>query len=514
MRHLIFVLLFLAAPLAAWAEGRVALLVGNSRYDLASLSLKNPANDVAAMAETLRGIGFEVTELFDADGAEMDIALLKFTAAMQGAEVGLFYYGGHGVEVDGENYLIAADFTEVSTGLSNAALSISKVRQAMGAAAPKVGLVILDACRNNPFAEAGVTAPGLARAQGALGMLIAFAAEPGKVAFDGAGDNSIFTQALLDNISADGIEVRIMLGRVRQQVAMVTNGGQAPLVEDGTIGENYLGSPQPDALAADAFASEMALWRVASTATETGPLQEYLETYPDGLFDSFARDRIAEMDRSANLSLANSTFADLVRSDPVRIGAALEELGYLPATEHTGAGLAAAFAAYSASLPVPADANVAQLLADAASRMSVLAAATAQKIRTDLVALSAVERTLSISDTALDEIKAIAATNSDAAPVLQAAEADMAEIRLSRERIMLRLDGTRTYYDDLLKSAYRNFSAEVRQVAVSAQAADSGLSDIETTLAKDIAKFAEQVAEMTPDTEGTMAWLGDFVPKI
>ncbi len=512
MRHLIFVLLFLASPLAAAAEGRVALLIGNASYELPGLVLKNPGNDAVAMADTLRGIGFQVTEVLDATGAAMEQALAEFAAAAQGAEVALFYYGGHGVEIGGENYLIGTDFADLSQGLALSALPVARIREAMSAADPGIGLIILDACRDNPFAQAGLAAPGLARAQGALGLLIAFAAEPGKIAFDGSGDNSVFTEALLDNITADGVEVRIMLGRVRQQVAMATSGNQAPLVEDGTIGENYLGSPEAGALAADAFAEEMALWRVASTSPDAGRVREYLVKYPDGLFVAFARDRAAELDRLANKSLANSTFADLVKSDPQRIGAALLALGFLPAGAHSASELAAGFAAYSAGQPVPANANVAQLYADATSRMAFLAAATAQKIRTDLVALSAVQRTLEISEVALSEIRTIAESNPDAEPVLQAAEADMAEIRASRERIMRRLDGTRTYYDDLLKAAYRNFASETRQVG-ERQQTNASASPVEKTLAADISRFARQVAELTPDTEGAMAWLADFVPK-
>ena len=512
MRLIFALLVLLISPSLALAAGRVALLVGNANYDLNGLSLKNPANDVAAMADKLRTIGFEVTEVLDAEGAEMSSALIAFQGAMNDAEVALFYYGGHGVEVAGENYLIGTDFADVNTGLRDAALSMTSVRNAMSVANPGVGLIILDACRNNPFAAAGITAPGLARAQGGLGLLIAFAAEPGKIAFDGKGDNSVFTQALLDNIATDGVEIRIMLGRVRQQVALATSGGQAPLVEDGTIGENFLGAPQADALAADEFAQEVAVWRVTSSTTDVARVQEYLAKYPNGMFAAFAHDRVAELDRMANKSLSNSSFADLVKSDPVRIGAALEGLGFLAKGQHSQSDLAEGFANYSANLPVPAEANAARLFTDAAERMAFLAATTAQKLRTDLVALSSVGRALEIGESALAEIKVIAETNADAKPVLQTAEADIAEIRLSRARIMLRLDGTRTYYDDLLKSVYRNFTAEMRQVESGLQS-NPAASDVEQTMRADIARFAKQVAEMTPDTEGTMAWLADFVPK-
>ncbi len=512
LRQILLLLFALLAPCNAFAAGRVALLIGNSNYDLPALSLKNPANDVAGMAEKLRSIGFDVSEILDVDGARMADALAKFQSDMKDADVALFYYGGHGVEVEGENYLIATNFADLDTGLTKAALSIASVSQAMTAANPGVGLIILDACRDNPFAAAGITAPGLSRAQGGLGLLIAFAAEPGKVVFDGKGENSVFTKALLDNIATDGVEIRIMLGRVRQQVALATFGVQAPLVEDGTIGEHFLGAPQADALAADEFAQEVAVWRVASSTTNLSLVKEYLTKYPNGLFAAFAKDRVAELDRVANMTLANSSFDDLVKSDPVRIAAALEGLGFLAHGDQSARDLAEGFANYSASLPVPSDANVATLFADATGRMAFLAAATAQKIRTDLVALSSVGRTLEISETALAEIKTIAQSNSDAEPVLVIAEADVEEIRQSREKILRRLDGTRTYYDDLLTSVYRNFAAEIRQVKTNLQN-NSTASDVEKSLAADIARFAKQAAEMTPDTEGSMGWLKDFVPK-
>ena len=220
---------------AALAEERVALLIGNERYASAQLSnLSNPANDARALEPVLARLGFATDVLVDADRAAAEAALHEFSADAAGAEVALFFFSGHAVQIEGTNRLLTAGFSqriEPESGterflaeVERETLDLDAVREALAAAAPDLGLIVLDSCRDNPFIDSGLAVRGLARAPGRSRLLIAFATDPGNVAYDGGGANSPFTAALLDHIATPGLEVRLMFGRVRQDVVLATGG--------------------------------------------------------------------------------------------------------------------------------------------------------------------------------------------------------------------------------------------------------------------------------------------------
>ena len=226
--------------LPAWAERRVALVIGNSTYTTFR-SLPNAARDARLIAESLNGLGFETEVLQDAPHAGFEAALARFTQASNGAAVALLFYAGHGLQVGGENYLIPTDATLAEpASLTAEALPLPTViRAAEGA---KLRLIFLDACRDNPLAgQAAESAPTRSLGRGlapvaaseagsvsGLGTLISYSTAPGTVALDGAGKNGPFAIALARHMLTPGLEIGQMMRLVRRDVYTTTRGRQVP----------------------------------------------------------------------------------------------------------------------------------------------------------------------------------------------------------------------------------------------------------------------------------------------
>jgi formylglycine-generating enzyme required for sulfatase activity len=207
---------------------RVALVIGNARYSQAPL--RNAARDAEAMAGLLEEARFSVTLLQEATHQEMESALREFSERLSPGSIGLFYYAGHGVQFSGRNYLIPLD-AEIREAheLRYRALEVGWVLDAMGASESAVNLVILDACRNNPFPAATRSEQrGLAPLQAPGGSFIAFATAPGAVAADGAGPHGLYTSALLKHLRAPGLPIELAFKRVRQEVLQNSSGTQTP----------------------------------------------------------------------------------------------------------------------------------------------------------------------------------------------------------------------------------------------------------------------------------------------
>src|SRR5919108_1079197 len=243
----------IATSLPVAAAKRVALVIGNSSYQNAP-ALPNPINDGRAVADVLRRLDFVVIDAMDQDKTGMQRLLRQFSAELQDADASLFFYAGHGLQVQGQNYLVPVDAAlESEVDLPFEALSVDVVLDLMEQTTP-LRLVFLDACRDNPLARRlAISAPsrslgigrGLARMNNRVGTLIAFATEPDKVALDGEGEHSPFTQALLEHIEAPGIEVRQMLSRVRATVINNTNGEQLPLDTSALVEDFYFAPTAP-----------------------------------------------------------------------------------------------------------------------------------------------------------------------------------------------------------------------------------------------------------------------------
>jgi uncharacterized caspase-like protein len=191
------------------SEQRVALVIGNSAYGSTIGRLANPANDAADFAEALRGAGFEVMLELDVDYNQMFRAVVNFGRALRDGGVGLFYYAGHAIQVDGNNYLIPIganidneDYVPIET------VDVNQVLARMDGADNQLNIVILDACRNNPFRSTSRSLTrGLAATIAPSGTYVAYAAGPGDVALDGDSRNSPYTSALLDVVGEPGLRL-------------------------------------------------------------------------------------------------------------------------------------------------------------------------------------------------------------------------------------------------------------------------------------------------------------------
>jgi formylglycine-generating enzyme required for sulfatase activity len=236
------IVIFLIVPFllsAQETERRTALLIGNADYENAPL--QNPANDALDMAEALRELGFMVTVKLNCSAREMTEAIREFGNKLVSGGVGLFYYAGHGIQVDGRNYLIPVDADiraedEIKYFAVDAGLVLSK----MESAGNQTNIVILDACRDNPFKRSFRSeSRGLAVVEAPRGSLVVYATAPGSVAAEGRGRNGIFTGALLEHIKTPGLEVREMLTRVRRDVMEASGGEQTAWDSSSLTGSFY-----------------------------------------------------------------------------------------------------------------------------------------------------------------------------------------------------------------------------------------------------------------------------------
>lgn len=228
------------APVYAQA-GRVALVIGNGSYDRID-SLKNPTNDSGDMAATLKRLGFKVYPYANADRKTMRRAIDEFNGAIQGAEIALFYYAGHGVQLDGENYLVPVDAEVTVAGdVPDECIPLSRITARMDEDKAGTNIIILDACRNNPFMA---MSRGMERGLAVIGKkppesIILYATAENAAAEDGAGRNGIFTAALLENIEKRESFTDLMLD-VRKQVATATDGRQKPAEYNSLTHKVYL----------------------------------------------------------------------------------------------------------------------------------------------------------------------------------------------------------------------------------------------------------------------------------
>jgi Caspase domain/Putative peptidoglycan binding domain len=314
---------------AALADKRVAFVVGNGAYKNVA-PLPNPAVDAKAMAKVLRNVGFDVVEGTNLTRDKMTERLLEFGKKAEGADVALFFYAGHGIALNGINYLLPVDAdikSEMDVKLGSAVNVDLTLEQTMADA--KVKLVFLDACRDNPFsAKIKSNSPtrslsvqqGLAEMKSGEGTLIAFATGPGQTALDGeAGTNSPFTRALIANITSPGVEIQQAMTKVRAQVNEETNKGQLPWGHTNLIGSVYL-NPAPAAPGAAVEAPntpavttspasevELEFWRSIKDSNKPEELNAYLTNYPNGTFKSLALARIASLQDGPSTATRNLT---------------------------------------------------------------------------------------------------------------------------------------------------------------------------------------------------------------
>ena len=311
----------------AWAGQRVALVIGNASYAHAP-SLANPLNDATDIGTALDRLGFKVTRIENGSHAELWDGLQKFSLAASASEMAVVFYAGHGIEVDKHNFLIPVD----ARLLSDADVEFEAVPMYLASRAVErasgLRLIILDACRDNPFAvamqRAGATRSigrGLASVEPSGETLVAYAAKEGTVAADGEGRNSPYTTALLAHLEEPGLEVGLMFRKVRDAVLATTGGRQEPFVYGSLSSKGvYLAArrepeptpvpepvtvksgedpkmPGPNQVVERRIAAdkELLFWESIKDSEHGADFEAYLKQFPGGTYESLARNRLKRM---------------------------------------------------------------------------------------------------------------------------------------------------------------------------------------------------------------------------
>jgi len=297
--------LFLAAPLAAQdrvirlapakTEQRTALIIGNSTY--AEAPLKNPVNDASDIAALLREIGFKVSLVTNADRRRMRAAIRDFAQELKRGGVGLFYFAGHGILSKGKNFLIpvGADVRE-EFDLEDRAIDANTVLVGMEDAGNRVNIVILDACRNNPFARSwrSASSGGLAQMNAPTGSFIAFATAPNSVAADGAGRNGIFTKHLLSNLREGESDIDRVFTRVTAAVSHETGNKQVPWKSSSLTGVFQFREGEQRASQVDP--AERRAWEMVRNSDRPADFTAFLARYPSGYYADLARSTKAQLE--------------------------------------------------------------------------------------------------------------------------------------------------------------------------------------------------------------------------
>lgn len=295
---------------------RIALVIGNSGYR--DSPLLNPANDAGAIARNLTELGFQCQLLLDAKLQDMSAAVQQYGELLTRQKaVGLFYYAGHGAQLAWRNYLVPVDANIRSLDdLPRQTLELNTLLQALKKAANPMNVIILDACRDNPF---GTGVPleqkGLSQFDAPNGSLLSYATAPGNTASDGEGANGLFTENLLREMRVSGAKLEDVFKRVRLKVRLKSKGQQIPW-ESTSLEDDFYFVRTPEELAkiseerkAALFAEEMALWSNTKDATTPAAFGEYLTRYPNGKFSQLAQvqlDRLLKKQGEKKVELASS----------------------------------------------------------------------------------------------------------------------------------------------------------------------------------------------------------------
>jgi Caspase domain len=288
----------------AFADKRIALVIGNGAYQNVA-RLENPANDAKLMADTLRSLGFVLIgggAQINLDKTSLDNAIASFGSQVVGADVGLFYYAGHGVQVRNSNFLVPvganpAREADVYVQMTDVAVVLSQ----MEGSGTKLNLVILDACRNNPFGSRGLRAtdPGLAQIRAPEGTLISYATQPGNVAKDGTDGNSPYTKALAQTIRRSGLDIFQTFNEVGLAVKRATGGDQQPWVSNSPIDGSFYFGGTPAAPAANIGpASDEVAWGFVKDSKDADQVRRFIEQFATSARRGEATSKLFALERN------------------------------------------------------------------------------------------------------------------------------------------------------------------------------------------------------------------------
>ena len=300
---------------------RVALVIGNGSYKDAPLA--NPVNDARAVQAALKDSGFTVIYRENIDQRGMLAALREFGDQLRGGGAssvgtGLFYYAGHGMQIKGRNYLIpVGSNVEREDEVAYSAVDAQAVLDKMEAAGNATNIMILDACRNNPFIRASRSgAVGLAQMDAPVGTLVAFATSPGNVASDGAGQNGLYTQHLLTAMRLPGIKLEDVFKQVRANVRRDSQNKQVPWESTSLEGDFYFKAPAAAPSSGEAL--ETAMWDAVKNSTQPLEVRIYLNRYPQGRFAAVAQARLKQLESTtAAAALPAVTVAVVAAATPL-----------------------------------------------------------------------------------------------------------------------------------------------------------------------------------------------------
>jgi uncharacterized caspase-like protein len=336
-RFLLGLALWCAANADAWAQKRVALIIGNSAYQHAA-RLPNPSNDASAIAKLIKDIGFDAVDFRrDLVGTDLRRAIREFSQQARGADIAIVFYAGHGIELNGTNYLVPTDGKlEQDFDVEDETVPLDRLLAAVEPA-KRLRLVILDACRDNPFIKrmkrtvaTRAIGQGLAKVEPTSSdTLIAFAAKAGSIANDGDGLHSPFTTALLKHLPSPGVDVRLVFGRVRDDVLATTNRKQEPFVYGSLGGSDVALVLAPAARSANPSVDARYDYELAERVGTLQAWDAFLAHYPSGFYTNLAREQ------RSKLRQAQADAKSQREQEERRIKAAAVERQLLE-REHTG----------------------------------------------------------------------------------------------------------------------------------------------------------------------------------
>lgn len=297
---------------SAWAKN-YALLIGNAAYSMGPLD--NPVNDANDFAKTLREIGFDARVITNQNKEAMMQAIRDFGERIKGNDgIALFYFAGHGVQVEGENYLLpVSEPIRNEDEVKKNAVPANLVLRYMEDSKNRVNVVVLDACRNNPFIKTrSLKSRGLAPMDAPSGSLIAFSTAPGTEALDGSDRNGLYTKHLMANVKVPGLTVEQVFKRTREAVETesekLAGRRQSPREESSLKGGDMYFVPPPAGKTADDTAIELAYWNSIANSESSADFESYLAQYPNGKFAELAKNRLQTL-RSRQTLVRNETRA-------------------------------------------------------------------------------------------------------------------------------------------------------------------------------------------------------------
>jgi Caspase domain len=376
LRSTAFAAAVITASLSTSAQARLALVIGNSTY--AQAPLANPANDARSLATSLEAAGFSVTRVIDQNKDEMKAQVLAFSSLLQATkQPGVFYFAGHAVQMDWRNYLLPVNqqFSSADDVRKNA-LDITELVRALDSAKNGINIIILDACRDNPFSNGGQVPKGLTQMDAPTNTFLAYATAPGQTARDaGSGNNGLYTEFLLKELTKDGVKIEDAFKRVRLGVRLASKGEQIPWEVTSLENDFYFRSPlQTRKLSEkdveEEFEAQLTEWQAVRSARDVVKVEDFLRKYPSGKFSELAHHRLErllaaqeqrerDITQLQKLMMATNNAATIAVSIPASmatVAAAAAALPKPPAVVDTVLATASAPVAVVAPVPAPAPA--------------------------------------------------------------------------------------------------------------------------------------------------------------